>query len=215
MRPVVIFDFDGVIADSVDVKTKAFEALYAGDGPEIVAAVRDYHLAHGGVSRFEKLKYYQRELVGRSHDEAVIAELANRFAAEVKHRVIAAPEIAGAVAALDALKEEADLYVASGTPELELVEIVESRGLTHYFAAVRGSPIRKTQLIQEICAHAGAPVEHAVMIGDASTDYEAALESGARFIGVDPLPGRNQFPKADAVLPDLRNLPETVRALFG
>ncbi len=214
MRPVVIFDFDGVIADSVDVKTRAFEALYADDGPEIVAAVRDYHLAHGGVSRFEKLKYYQRELVGRPHDETAVAVLADQFASEVKHRVIAAPEIAGAGEALDALKDEADLYVASGTPEVELVEIVRARGLELHFCAVRGSPIRKTRLIREICAHAGAPVERAVMIGDASTDYEAALESGARFIGVDPVPGRNQFPKADAVLPDLRDLPETVRALF-
>lgn len=214
MRPVVIFDFDGVIADSVDVKTKAFEALYTDDGPEIVAAVRRYHLSHGGVSRFEKLKYYQRELVGRPHDETVIAELADRFAAEVKHRVIAAPEIAGASAALETLKEEADLYVASGTPEQELVEIVKARGLTHYFAAIRGSPVQKTQLIQEICTHASASVERAVMIGDASTDYKAALEAGSRFIGVDPLPGRNQFPKADAVLADLRTLPETVRMIF-
>ena len=31
----IIFDFDGVILDSVNVKTKAFELLYEEYGPEI------------------------------------------------------------------------------------------------------------------------------------------------------------------------------------
>ncbi|MCX5934210.1 MAG: hypothetical protein NTU99_05390, partial [Pseudanabaena sp. LacPavin_0818_WC45_MAG_42_6] len=48
----IVFDFDGVLVESVDVKTQAFGTLYAEYGDLIVEQVKAYHLLHGGVSRF-------------------------------------------------------------------------------------------------------------------------------------------------------------------
>jgi len=53
----VFFDFDGVILDSVDVKTDAFVAIFRGYGPKIREDVVKYHHENGGVSRMEKFKY--------------------------------------------------------------------------------------------------------------------------------------------------------------
>ena len=38
------FDFDGVIKDSVDCKTEAFELMYSKYGFEIAEKVKKYHL---------------------------------------------------------------------------------------------------------------------------------------------------------------------------
>ena len=54
----IFFDFDGVIAESVNAKTEAFREMYIEHGTEIANKVVDYHINHGGVSRFEKFKYY-------------------------------------------------------------------------------------------------------------------------------------------------------------
>ena len=54
----IIFDFDGVIADSVQVKTDAFAALYKPYGPDIVKKVVEHHEANGGMSHFEKIRLY-------------------------------------------------------------------------------------------------------------------------------------------------------------
>ena len=50
----IIFDFDGVILDSLEAKSEAFEELYADYGTSIVKKVRKYHLSNGGVSRQKK-----------------------------------------------------------------------------------------------------------------------------------------------------------------
>ena len=59
-KVIFIFDFDGVIAESVSAKTDAFREMYLPYGEEIANQVVDYHINHGGVSRFEKFKYWEK-----------------------------------------------------------------------------------------------------------------------------------------------------------
>ena len=51
----VIFDFDGVIADSTNIKTEAFVALYSQYSEETQSQVKSYHIRHSGVSRYKKI----------------------------------------------------------------------------------------------------------------------------------------------------------------
>ena len=44
---LVIFDCDGVILESVDVKTQAFGLAVAEHGPEAVDRLLEYHLENG------------------------------------------------------------------------------------------------------------------------------------------------------------------------
>ena len=54
MIKAIFWDFDGVIADSVNVKTDAFYELYLPYGKNIAEKVKEYHLANGGFS-FQKI----------------------------------------------------------------------------------------------------------------------------------------------------------------
>ena len=56
----VIFDFDGVICESVGIKTDGFAMLYEPYGKDVVDKVIKHHLVNGGVSRFEKLRLYHK-----------------------------------------------------------------------------------------------------------------------------------------------------------
>ena len=89
----LFFDFDGVIAHSVGIKTVAFSKLYEDLGPTVQQEVVAYHLTNGGYSRFEKFRYFEREIVGREPDEATINRLSARFADMVKQGVIAAESV--------------------------------------------------------------------------------------------------------------------------
>lgn len=66
MIKAIFWDFDGVIADSVNVKTDAFYELYLPYGKEVAEKVKEYHLANGGVSRFKKFEYWETELLGKA-----------------------------------------------------------------------------------------------------------------------------------------------------
>ena len=53
----IVFDFDGVLAESIDVKTRAYALLFRDEGEEVVRKVIDFHLKNGGVSRFKKIRF--------------------------------------------------------------------------------------------------------------------------------------------------------------
>ena len=55
-KKLFIFDFDGVIVDSVDIKTEAFGEIYSNYGSSITEKVKNYHIENGGLSRYEKIR---------------------------------------------------------------------------------------------------------------------------------------------------------------
>ncbi len=191
----VFFDFDGVIVDSHEVKTRAFAALYADEHPRIVEAVMAYHNANGGMSRYKKFDHFERVLVGREPTPERLAQLGDRFAEAVVEAVVASPEIEGAGELLETLSARATpCYVASGTPEEELKQIVARRSLGRYFRAVRGSPAEKAEILGELSARHRHDASRCVMVGDAMTDYAAAKEVGMAFVGVVKDGRKSPFP---------------------
>lgn len=199
----VIFDFDGVLIDSVDVKTNAFAELYKGYGKDIQKQVVSYHLQYLGISRLHKIRYYQSVLLGETIDEANINKLADKFANLVKRNVTSAAMIPGACNSLKFLhKKNIPMYIASGTPEDELQEIVEDRNLTTIFSGIYGSPRNKSEILEMIIKTNGYDSELCVMIGDALEDYKAAQHNSCKFVGVGN-PVDSVFPEEIMPIPDL------------
>jgi HAD superfamily hydrolase (TIGR01549 family) len=180
----VVFDFDGVLVTSVDVKTQAFADLYAEHGPDVVRKVTEYHLAHGGVSRFEKFRHFHRAFLKRNLTPEAESRLGIRFSAMVENAVVEAPWIAGAREFLERHHRQVPLFVASGTPEQELLRIIARRGASHYFAGAGGAPRSKAEIISAFIRKGGYDAARVLMIGDSSTDYEGARAAGVRFLGV-------------------------------
>jgi HAD superfamily hydrolase (TIGR01549 family) len=201
----VIFDFDGVLVESVNVKTQAFADMYAEYGPEIVGKVVAYHLMHGGISRFEKFRYWHRAFLGKEICPEEVQKLGNEFSRLVKETVIKAPWVTGAYDFLVAHYQHLPLFVASGTPDEEVREIVERRNMSRYFVAVQGSPASKAEIINTFCIAYGFDRDRVLMVGDSLTDYEGALSSGVRFVGRISDATVN-FPPTVPVIPDLREL---------
>jgi HAD superfamily hydrolase (TIGR01549 family) len=201
----IIFDFDGVLIESVDVKTRAFADMYAAYGPEIVEKVIHYHLVHGGISRFEKFKYWHRVFCGKKLSDEQLHELGNEFSRLVKDKVIKAPWVQGAYEFLESHYTHLPLFVASGTPDDEIRDIVERRIMSRYFIGVKGSPASKSEIINTFCNAHKFNRNRVLMVGDSITDYEGALASGVRFVG-RVSNNKNIFPLEVPVMPDLIEL---------
>ena len=84
------FDFDGVIVDSLGIKAEAFGSLFTEYGQDIVNKVIDYHLNNGGVSRYEKFKYYYNELLNKEITPEITDKLDKLYSSRVVERVVAA-----------------------------------------------------------------------------------------------------------------------------
>lgn len=203
MMDMVFFDFDGVILDSVSIKTRAFGELFAHYGESVRRRVVDYHLSHGGVSRFEKFKYYYREILNQEVNEEILGELGARFTELTLEMVLAAPFIDGAEATLEALMDAGvPAVVCSGTPQGELERIVEARNLGGYFVEVHGSPRKKPEIVADVCARYNLNPADCLFIGDALTDLKAARIAGMPFLGVDGEDSAD-FPEGTSVVETL------------
>ena len=201
----LVFDFDGVLVDSIDVKTRAFEQLYAAYGPEVRARVVAYHLAHGGTSRYEKFRHFHGAFLGRALDAAEEASLGRQFSALVEDAVVRAPWMRGAREFVEAHYRRLPLFVASATPDEELKRIIERRGMAHYFADTQGAPATKGEIVAAFVSRHHLRPGHVLMIGDARADYAGAQEAGVQFLGVAAAAPQD-FPESVPLVPDLTGL---------
>ena len=184
MIKAIFWDFDGVIADSVNVKTDAFYELYLPYGKDIAEKVKEYHLANGGVSRFKKFEYWQTELLGNPApvSQEVIDDLASRFSALVMEKVINAPYIKGVFDNIVKYSSKVSNYIISGTPVDEMKAIIDGRALTPYFKDVLGSPETKENLTTQLIKREGYDSREVIFIGDAISDYRSAVQNNTWFI---------------------------------
>jgi len=182
MFSTIILDFDGVILESVSVKTDAFRELFSSE-PDHVGEIVEFHIKNGGMSRFDKFRYIYAHILHRELTDAQFRQLSDRFAGLVFENVIKTPFVPGAHEFLQANYRRFPLYVVSATPEDELLEIVEKRGLSGFFRGVFGAPKKKTDHIRQILATTGSRNADTVFIGDAINDFRAAEAAGIRFIG--------------------------------
>jgi phosphoglycolate phosphatase-like HAD superfamily hydrolase len=206
-KPVIVFDFDGVLADSVEVKTAAFAELYKNYGASIVQLVVDHHRLHGGMSRFNKIKYYHRFFLGEELDDLEIDELAKQFSVLVVDKVIESKEVHGAMAMLEyCSRNSKQCFVNSATPLEEIQRIVDKRGLSAYFSGVYGSPQSKVDNFMQIIRQTGYETSDILYFGDAINDYEAAIRVGAGFIGLVPKDSESIFPDSTIIITDFSQL---------
>lgn len=178
MIRVAVFDFDGVVLESTDIKTRAFAQLFDGDERALA-----HHLEHAGVSRYEKFRFIHEEILGIPYTDADERRLGDRFSELVLEEVLRCPFVPGARELLERRRHEARLFVASGTPEEELREIVRARGLDDCFTGVYGTPPTKAQIVERILAEEDVERSEVLFVGDAMTDLLGAREAGVPFVG--------------------------------
>lgn len=191
----VFFDFDGVLVDSVPIKTSAFAEMFRPFGPEIESKVVQYHLSHGGVSREEKFRHIYAAFLQEKLDAGQLRELCRRFSQLVFQKVLKAPAIEGAEDLLQSLKKSrTPAFVISGTPQSEIREIVRQRNLEPHFAGVFGSPETKDRILGSVLREKGYAPAQCIFLGDSMEDYRAARVQGVLFWGIVPRENSSPFP---------------------
>ena len=178
----IIFDFDGVIAESVQVKSDAFAELYKSYGQVIVINVVKHHEANGGMSRFEKMKYYHKTFLNKTITDKEMATLTNQFSNLVIKKVIAAPYVPGALEYIKNCYKQYNLFISTGTPIEEIKQILKSREIAKYFTDVFGSPENKIGHIKKIISKYGLKREELLFFGDSNSDMNAAAFHRVQFV---------------------------------
>ncbi|WP_420264765.1 HAD family hydrolase [Candidatus Magnetominusculus dajiuhuensis] len=183
MIKYIIFDFDGVLVESVDIKTRAFARVFEPEGETVMDRVVEYHLQNAGVSRFDKFRYIYETILERPLSAARFDALCGQFAELVVDEVSRAPFVKGALEFLNGYAMSIyTCFVSTATPQEEIEEIIRHRAMQNYFKAVHGAPKKKTAIVQEILDTHGIHPDTAIYVGDAMSDYRAAAANHVPFI---------------------------------
>lgn len=204
MIKAIIFDVDGVLIESAEIKTRAFEQLFAGY-PDKVKEIVDYHNRNAGFSRYIKFRYFYEKILGQKLSAQKEAELGERFSRIVLEQVLRAPLVPGAIEFLSQNKDRYCFFIASGTPEGELQGIMAHRELSHFFQEIHGSPKQKWEIIKDILVRFPFAKKETVFVGDAETDRTSADNVGVIFVA-RVSPGNHQLQDCRWKVNDLTGL---------
>ncbi len=183
MIKVIILDFDGVIVESLNIKTEAFRELFSGY-PRYLERIMSYHFENISVSRYVKFEHIYNRILGESYDKEKAEETGKRFSVLVRQRIIECPWVGGAEEFLKHFSLILPLYITSATPQQELETILHARGLLEYFKGVYGTPPwEKYDAMQKIMLHEKVTPQEIVYIGDSLEDFKVAQRAGVHFVG--------------------------------
>lgn len=196
----IFFDWDGVITDSVNIKTDSFCEIFKAYGKQVQEQVKNHHQQNGGMNRFDKFRLYYKEFLHIEIDENKVQELANTFSYITKKKVMAAQYINGA---LTLIQEEyakgTKLFVVTGTPTDEIIEIAKSKDVYKYFLEFCGSPTDKSSWLAYLINKYNLNIHSCLFIGDAMADYNAAKDHNVDFLGIKIPSCQTAFPKGTLI----------------
>ncbi len=184
----ILWDFDGVLMDSMEVRDRGFEEVLKSFPPPQVQQLMDFHRQNGGLSRYVKFRHFFEDIRGEAISHEAINDYAARFSKIMLHLLIdknlLIPD------SLRFVKENYssfNFHIVSGSNGSELQKICKGIGLSPYFKTIEGSPTPKNKLVRQILKKYHYSKPETCLIGDSINDFEAARVNEIDFFGYNNL----------------------------
>lgn len=179
----IIFDFDGVLAESNEIRFNGFRKLFKGYPQGQVEILVDYAKANGGVSRYKKIKYFFEEIRQESVSDEEVDCWAAQFSELVERDIVEAKPVEGSLEFLRKYSNRFDFAIVSGSDQEELRRVCKKREIDHFFEKILGSPTEKKDNIATLLSDLNWQQNKSVYVGDSHNDLEAAKSNNLDFVG--------------------------------
>ena len=215
----VIFDFDGVIADSEPIHLGAFRDAFEARGWPLDA--ERYFDRYLGFGDRDLVQAYGKDYDLRLDEAVVSAVLQDKEAAFARRLGSGAVLFRGARSCIERLSARFALAIASGALRAEIEHVLQANDLRHHFPVIvsiddvgRGKPAPDPYL--QASAGLGESPEHCVAIEDSEGGIESAVAAGLLVIGVTTSRPAAALSRAHTVVSSLDQITaEGVARLLG
>ena len=219
MIRAVIFDFDGVLADTERLHLGAFQEAFGARGWTLAeAAYFERYLGYGDLELIETFTQDHGLSLGEDDRAAIEAAKSEAFRARLASGNVLYPEAAACVMRLG---HRFRLAIASGALRAEIVDILNAGDLRRHFPVVVGADdVRHSKPAPDpyLKAAAGLGVDPAVCVAveDSRWGIEAARAAGMRTVAITTTLPAAALSAADRIIHSLAELtPDVVDALAG
>ncbi len=181
---VILWDFDGVLMDSMPVRDRGFEIVLSSYPQHEVEQLLIYHRQNGGLSRYVKFKYFFEQIRKESITSVQVDSLAFEFSEVMRKELINRDLLIDeSVAFVKRNHKKFKMHIVSGSDQTELIYLCDVLGLKNYFESINGSPTPKKELVHSILKSYKYIPQNIALIGDSMNDYDAASLHGIDFYG--------------------------------
>jgi len=189
----IVFDFDGVIADSEPLHLRAFQQTLAEDGIELSAA--DYYSRYLGYDDVGLMQVLTADRGIAMNDRQITALVARKGAKLQEILDEGHVLFPGAVEFIRSAAAEVPIAIASGALKHEIVEIIGAAGVGDLFTAIvaagdtpqsKPSPAPYLLAFERLRQGSGRDLDprRCVAIEDSRWGLESAQGAGLRCVGV-------------------------------
>ena len=200
MIKCVVFDFDGTLVKSNEIKRRVFYEV-TEDIVDAVPVLDELFSVPDSGDRYNIFDLLIKNLKLVQEVGVTASYLSSLYTKICEHRISEAPEVCGAFNALRELKKiKVKMFVSSATPTNTLQRIIGMRGWSELFDGIMGSPDSKEDHLKSILFSNNYSLSEVVYIGDSEVDQKAALLIGCKFIGIGK--NWNRFDSRPIVLLD-------------
>jgi phosphoglycolate phosphatase-like HAD superfamily hydrolase len=181
---VILWDFDGVIMDSMPIRSLGFKKVLQHYPAEQLAELLKFHQHNGGLSRYVKFRYFFEKIRNEPITEAQILALADQFSGIMLGLLFNKKLLINdSVNFIKHNPKNQEMHIVSGSDGTELKQICEALNLNSFFKTINGSPTPKKELVKQIISSEDYTARDFVLIGDSINDWEAAQTNGIDFCG--------------------------------
>lgn len=184
---VVIFDLDGVILDSGNLKIQCMrETLRDFDTHFVEPFLETFKKKFGQTRQYHFKNFFDNYLKSEDCFESFYAHYATFYAnlLKIKYPLVDICQYADTIIKMLADKN-LKLYVATGTAEEEAKLVLKTKGLDAYFDGIFGAPLDKAESIKHIIQTNNVARNKAIMMGDAIHDRDSAFANQIPFVFVE------------------------------
>jgi phosphoglycolate phosphatase-like HAD superfamily hydrolase len=184
MIKCVVFDFDGTLIESNEIKRRTFYEVTKNlvDADILLDKILSYPDSGDRYDIFDTL-IIELKLVREVFVSA--SKLSDSYTKICEYEISRAPEIKGAVKTIKELRSlGVKIFISSATPEITLQKIIDMRGWKDMINMALGSPDSKIDHLQTILTKNKYSISEVVYVGDSEVDRDAALLVGCRFVGI-------------------------------
>ncbi len=187
-KKVILWDFDGVILDSMEVREMGFTKVLENYPEEQVKLLLEYHKENGGLSRYVKFRYFLEEILNEHVDEKEVAAMANQFS-QIMRTFLGSRDqlIHEVINFIRSQYTEFDMHIVSGSDGEELRFLCDKLEISGYFKTIQGSPEPKISLVKNILKQFKYEKSTVCLIGDSINDFDAANQNEIDFYGYNNL----------------------------
>lgn len=183
----LVFDFDGTLVDSSNIKQRAYRAAIDSAVSASAANIDLAYSAHGTLNRVPQLFNAFRDLVGRGPDDDELAAMVGNYGSFVRSRSHEVRLFEGMQEFLVAHRERYYLAIASNAPQDELDVACGSLSIERGFDAIHGYPTSKDEAIEIVRREWALARSRIVYVGDRREDGRVAERLGVPFCRFGPL----------------------------